>query len=165
MRKPTHKQQAFAEAYTKTGHGTNSAIMAGYAVNSAAITATKLLKKTNIRNEILRLKKQIYNKVEEKIVIDAAWVLDKSRDLHEYCVRDFEQMHDAQGKPMVDEASGEPLYRKLEHNVPGAAKSLELVGKHKAVKAFVDDEKGNLGAEIAAFFKGIQGTLGPPSER
>ncbi len=42
------RERGFVLAYARTGHGTNSAIAAGYAAHSAEVTASKLLRKSKI---------------------------------------------------------------------------------------------------------------------
>ena len=67
----------------------------------------------------------------QTVNIDAAWVLSQAVKLHNRCMQ-AEKVTMPNGDPMLDE-DGEPVY-KFEH--AGAAKSLEIVGKHISVRAF-----------------------------
>lgn len=51
----TPQQRAFVEHYANTGHGTNSAIAAGYAETSAHVAASRLLKRDKIRAALKEL--------------------------------------------------------------------------------------------------------------
>ena len=55
----TVKQNVFACKYAETGNGRQSAIYAGYSENGAEVTATRLLKKTNVTEEIDRQSKYL----------------------------------------------------------------------------------------------------------
>ena len=55
----TVKQNVFACKYAETGNGRQSAIYAGYSDNGAEVTATRLLKKTNVKEEIDRQTKYL----------------------------------------------------------------------------------------------------------
>lgn len=59
------KEKAFALAYVELKEGTNAAIKAGYAKNSAGVTASKLLKKAKVMVEVNRLT----NKLEERSIV------------------------------------------------------------------------------------------------
>lgn len=69
--KLNERQKKFCREYVKTGNGQQAAIKAGYAKHAARITASKLLTKDNVKNEIDRLSK----KREEKAIADAADVM------------------------------------------------------------------------------------------
>ena len=71
-KKLTIKEKAFCREYAKTGNGRESAIKAGYAPKSANVTASKLLTKTNIHNEITR----ITGRKERKAIMDAQEVME-----------------------------------------------------------------------------------------
>ena len=68
----TIKEKAFCREYTKTGNGREAAIKAGYAPKSANVTASKLLTKSNIHDEITR----IMDKKEKKAIMDAQEVME-----------------------------------------------------------------------------------------
>ena len=50
--KLTKKERIFADEYVKTTNGTQSAITAGYAENSASVTGSKMLRKPKVRQYI-----------------------------------------------------------------------------------------------------------------
>lgn len=50
--KLTKKERIFADEYVKTTNGTQSAIKAGYAENSASVTGSKMLRKPKVRQYI-----------------------------------------------------------------------------------------------------------------
>lgn len=72
LRKLTIKEKAFCREYVKTGNGREAAIKAGYAPKSANVTASKLLTKANIHNEISRL----VGAKEKKAIMDAQEVME-----------------------------------------------------------------------------------------
>lgn len=65
----------------------------------------------------------------EKIQIDAGWVLRQAVALHDHCVNE-PVLKDGEH---VTDKDGNPLYRV---NVAGAARALELIGKHVGVQAW-----------------------------
>ena len=67
----TIKEKAFCREYAKTGNGMQAAIKAGYAEHSSRVTASKLLTKPNIKEEIGRL----MEKKEEKAIADGVDVM------------------------------------------------------------------------------------------
>lgn len=68
----TIKEKAFCREYAKTGNGMQAAIKAGYAEHSSRVTASKLLTKPNIKEEIGRL----MQKKEEKAIMDGQEVME-----------------------------------------------------------------------------------------
>ena len=50
--KLTKKERIFADEYVKTTNGTQSAITAGYSEKTASVTASKMLRKTKVRQYI-----------------------------------------------------------------------------------------------------------------
>ncbi len=76
-KKLTPKQKVFCDEYIKTLNGTQAAIKAGYAKDSARITASKILTKDNIQNYInQRLKKK-----DDKRIASQDEVLEKITDI------------------------------------------------------------------------------------
>jgi phage terminase small subunit len=69
----TEKQRLFCLYYIKSFNGTMSAIKAGYAADSAHVTASQLLRNPKVAAEIRRLKGQ----VQEELFIDAMDVLER----------------------------------------------------------------------------------------
>jgi len=104
----TQKHQRFCEEYIIDLNATQAAIRAGYSEDTAYSQGGRLLKDVEIKAEIERMKALR----SEATQIDAAWVLRKSAELHQLAI---DKVH-----------------------IPGAAKALELVGKHVGVQAFKD---------------------------
>jgi phage terminase small subunit len=77
---------------------------------------------------------ELLSRVAEVAVVDAAYVLKQAVKLHERCMQEIEPWLDRRGAQVRDE-QGNPLYV---FNAAGAAKALELVGKHVSVQAFKD---------------------------
>ena len=72
--KLTIKEKAFCREYAKTGNGIQSVLKAGYknTSGSAGVTATRLLKKSNIQAEIAR----IQDKCESKAIMSGQQVME-----------------------------------------------------------------------------------------
>lgn len=64
--------------------------------------------------------------------IDAQWVLNQAVTLHRRCMQDVVPLMDRKGNQIYDD-EGNALFA---FNAAGAAKALELVGKHVGVGAF-----------------------------
>lgn len=125
MGKLTAKQEAFCLEYLKDLNATQAAIRAGYTENSARVTACKMLTNANIESRIAELMEERVNKTK----IDAAWVLQSAKEVFDRCM---------QHEPVI--VNGEPTGQyKFEHS--GANKSLEIIGKHIDVQAFLEKSK------------------------
>jgi len=61
------KQQRFCEEYVVDSNGTQAAIRAGYAANSAVVTASRLLTKANVRERVDQLFAEQRERVEISI--------------------------------------------------------------------------------------------------
>lgn len=81
----------------------------------------------------------------EKTGIDAEYVLLQAVKLHERCMQEIKPKTFRNGDPILDD-NGDPVY---EFNAAGAAKALELVGKHVEVQAFKEriEHSGNIEIE------------------
>lgn len=66
------REKKFCREYIKSGNGQQSAIKAGYAPKNARITASKLLTRANVKQEIARLSE----KREKKAIMDANEVME-----------------------------------------------------------------------------------------
>jgi len=100
--KLTIKQERFCREYVKTGHGTNSAKLAGYSEKTAFVQSTENLRKPNIIKEIERLLKPEIKAVQ----ITQEFILQKLRE-------------------NAEKASSDEFY-----NASGVNKAIELLGKH-----------------------------------
>lgn len=73
------KQQAFANAYLKSGNITQAAIAAGYSEKTAHSQGSRLLKNVKVRTEIERRQAKIVAKVD----ISQEWVLKQYKEIAE----------------------------------------------------------------------------------
>lgn len=132
----TPQQQAFVREYVKDFNGSRAARDAGYSKKSAGNTANGLLKNPKVQAAI----KEVISARNERIEIDAAYVLKQAVKLHERCMQEIKPklVWDRDEKAWIHETDdeGHALYV---FNATGAAKALELVGKHVDVKAFEPD--------------------------
>lgn len=124
----TPKQERFVSEYLIDLNATQAAIRAGYAAGSADVQGARLLGNASVRDAIDLAKMQR----SEEVKIDAAYVLRQAVKLHERCMQEIIPFTDRKGDHIHDE-QGHPLYV---FNTTGAAKALELVGKHVTVNAF-----------------------------
>lgn len=137
----TPQQQAFVREYMVDFNGTQAAMRAGYAKKSAGVSASKLLRQATIQAAI---REQVKHR-NERLEIDAAYVLRQAVKLHERCMQEIKPklVWDREEKEWVhdtdEEGNGIYLF-----NAAGAAKALELIGKHVDVKAFEPDANVNV---------------------
>jgi len=129
MGKLSHKQEMFCREYLLDLNATQAAIRAGYSKNTAYSIGHENLKKPEISDRISEL---LVNRI-ERTETDADYVLIQARELHERCMQEISPVI-VNGKPLVDE-QGRAVFR---FDSAGAARSLELIGKHVAVQAFKD---------------------------
>lgn len=125
------KQKMFCKEYLIDLNGTQAAIRAGYSEKTAKEIASNLLTKINIQEYLTKLKLER----EQKLEINAQWVLNQAIKVHNRCMEEKELLTEFDGKervPLKNE-NGDYLY-KFDSN--GALKSLDLIGKHINIKAF-----------------------------
>lgn len=127
-RKLTPRQQRFVQEYLIDLNATQAAIRAGYSAKTAMEQGYQLLQNPSVSTAVAEAKA----KRAEEVGIDAAYVLRQAVKLHERCMQEVSPIIDRKGQQVTDEA-GNPLF---EFNATGAAKALELVGKHVDVGAF-----------------------------
>jgi len=125
----SEKHQTFCREYLVDLIGTQAAIRAGYAPDSANVTASKLLTNTNIRAYIQALMKER----SENTLVDAVFVVENLKEVAARCM---------QAKPVMifnpiekkmeqkQDAAGNGVW---EFDSNGANKALELMGKHVAM--------------------------------
>lgn len=120
-KKLTAKQEMFVQEYLIDLNATQAAIRAGYSEKTAKDIGCQNLAKVYIADAIAKAKAERMKKVK----IDAGYVLRQSVKLHERCMG---------GLPMMNEGGEQVGNYVFEHT--GAAKALDLIGKHVDIKAF-----------------------------
>lgn len=139
----TEKQEAFCREYMKDLNATQAAIRAGYSEKTSYSIGQENLSKPEIQNRLSELK----SARNERLQIDADWVLQQAVKVHQRCMQ-AEPVTDRDGNPvMVEDADGNLVAAyKFEH--AGANKALELIGKHVSVGAFKENLQVNLTADV-----------------
>ena len=137
------REQKFCEAYLQTGKKEESAIQAGYSPKSAAVAASRLLKKDNVLAYIRALQAR----AREELHIDDNWAVLRAIEVYNRCM---------QAKPVMEwsykehkmVATGEYCF-----DSKGALEALKLIKsllglgeaddeKVKVAITFVDDLTG-----------------------
>lgn len=152
------KELKFCSEYAIDENGSRSAIAAGYAPNSAAVTASRLLKKANVREEIDRLTAKTLGKLE----ITREYVLKNIMEVGEKCLQRFPVMV-GQGKDrvqateeVIDPVTGEEVLANVwQFDAGNVLKAQELLGKH--LKLFTDkvEATGENGGPLQVIVKRI----------
>ena len=129
--KLTPKQQRFVEEYLIDLNLTKAAVRAGYSEKTARQIGSENLSKPAIQEAIAEAKRDR----SEATKIDAEYVLQGAVELFERCMQHVRPAKNPKtGKPLFDD-DGNALYV---FNPSGAARALELVGKHVDIGAFKD---------------------------
>lgn len=123
--KLTNKQEMFCAEYLIDLNATQAAIRAGYSEKTAKDIGCENLAKPNIQAKLAVLMKER----SEKTKIDAAWVLTQAAKVHQMCM---------QAEPVF--VGGEPT-GEYKFDSSGANKSLEIIGKHVDVQAFLTKQE------------------------
>lgn len=143
----TPKQQRFVEEYLIDLNGKQAAIRAGYSAKTAEMQASRLLSYAKVSQAVSEAKMAR----SEETGIDQAYVLRQAVKLHERCMQEVSPIIDRKGQQVTDGA-GNPLF---EFNAAGAAKALELVGKHVTIGAFKENGATvnvNIAPSLAHFY-------------
>lgn len=139
-KKLTAKEEKFCFEYIIDHNGTKAAIRAGYSEKSAAVTASKLLKKANVAARVRELQEQ-YNK--ERCFDEKARVLADAWNLYEIATA---------AKPVMEWDGAKHAYVESgEYAIDGrtAAKALEIVMKLEGMGTENTNHKfGDGGIEI-----------------
>lgn len=137
------KQQRFVEEYLIDLNATAAYRRAGYVAtgNSAEVNAARLLRNAQVAAAVAAAKELRSDEAK----IDAAYVLRQAVKLHERCMQEVVPVIDRKGEHVQDD-EGHPLYA---FNATGAAKALDLVGKHVDVQAFKERMDVNVTGELA----------------
>lgn len=137
------KHEVFCKEYLIDLNGNQAAIRAGYAPDSARITASKLLTDANILARI----KELMDERSKITLVDATFVVESLKELFARCMQKKPVMHyDPSEKAIVqkkhvNEETGEEVGI-WEFDSTGANRALELLGKHLAM--FTDKTNQNL---------------------
>lgn len=136
-KKLTAKQEMFVQEYLVDLNATQAAIRAGYSAKTANVIGPENLSKPCIAELIVKAKAERM----EKVKIDAAYVLRQAVKLHERCMQE---------EPVKIDGVKTGEY-KFEH--AGAAKGLEIIGKHIDVKSFDNSVNVNLKGDLASMIE------------
>jgi phage terminase small subunit len=151
----TDRQNAFIVEYLKDLNGTQAAIRAGYAEDSANNEASRLLTNEYIREAI---KSKLIER-EEKSLVSVDYVINGLKECAERCMQ-RKPVLTRDGKVLIQvEEDGEGVW---EFNSVGATRSFELLGKY--LKLFTDklEHTGKDGAPLVDTIKVIWGE--PPKK-
>lgn len=133
MSKLTPKQEMFCREYVVDLNASQAAVRVGYSEKTANRQGHRLLTNADIQARVAELQAEAF----ERADIDAAYVLRQAKKLHERCMQEIEPVMVGSGKDrtqLVDE-EGRPVFQ---FNAAGAAKGLEILGKHRDVQAFLE---------------------------
>lgn len=136
----TPKQERFVSEYLLDLNATQAAIRAGYSERTANEQGARLLAKVSVAAAIAEAQAAR----SERTKIDADYVLRQAVKLHERCMQEVVPLTDRKGRQIRDD-DGNPLFV---FNAAGAAKALELVGKHVDVQAFREQIEHSGGMSI-----------------
>lgn len=136
-KKLTAKQEMFVQEYLVDLNATQAAIRAGYSEKTATAMGWENLSKPYIMDAIAKAKAERMAEVK----IDAAYVLRQAVKLHERCMQE---------EPVKVDGVKTGEY-KFEH--AGAAKGLEIIGKHIDVKSFDNSVDVNLKGDLATLIE------------
>ena len=119
------KHQLFADGIIEHGHITRAAKDAGYSVHSAHVTGSRLMNHPKIKAYFA----QINAISTAKSGITHEYVLDTLKEMVERCMQKAKVL-DKKGVQIYIEAADGKLVPAYTFNSAGAAKGLELLGKH-----------------------------------
>ena len=111
----TARQARFVEEYLLDGNGTQAAIRAGYSVRSAKQHGSRVLLTPQVQMALAERRAVVSARCE----LDAAWVLDRLREVTERCL---------QAVPVRDRLGQET--GEWRFDAGGATRALALLGKH-----------------------------------
>lgn len=133
----TDKQEMFCREYIIDFNATQAAIRAGYSSTSARQVGFDNMTKHDIQSRI----KELIEERNSRVQVDADYVLKQAVKLHERCMQEV-RPKTIRGEQVKDEEGNNVFV----FDSMGAAKSLELIGKHVSVKAWED--KINLSGDV-----------------
>ncbi len=133
-KKLTDKQEMFCREYLVDLNAKGAAERAGYSAKTAHSIGHENLSKPEIAARIIELKTER----SEKLSIDAEYVLTQAVKLHRRCMQE-EAVTDRDGNELGE--------FKFEHS--GAAKALEIIGKHVDIQAFLDKQEVEVSGNVS----------------
>ncbi len=139
--KLTPKQERFVEEYLVDLNGTQAAIRAGYSVNAAHVTGSRLLTNAKVAAAISAAKRER----SEATKIDAEYVLQKLHQIVERCMQEVKPALHAKTRLPMKDKNGNAIFT---FNAAGANQALALLGKHVEIRAFEDRVHHDLDKEI-----------------
>lgn len=119
------KYQLFVDGYLEHGNATKAAKDAGYAERSAHVAGSRLVRNIKIKAYL----KQINEISTARSGVTHAYVIDNLREMVERCMQHAKVL-DKRGQQVYIEAADGKLVPAYTFNSAGAAKGLELLGKH-----------------------------------
>lgn len=121
MSKLNIRHSKFVKEYLVDLNGKQAAIRAGYAKNSAEVTASQLLRNPKVQEAL----QKAIQKQEERTEITSDWILKSLKEVAERCM---------QAVPVMEKIDGEWVPTgEYKFDSSGANRSLELLGKHLAL--------------------------------
>jgi phage terminase small subunit len=163
----TPKQQAFIEEYLKDPNATQAALRAGYSSRTAYRSGADNLRKPQIRAAIARHREERC----ERVKVDADWVLHELITLAKANFLDYVDLESG-GKVKVDlsklsrdqaAAVSEVTFDELagggtrvKFKLVDKLRTLDLLGKHTDVRAFLERHSVEDGDDLAAALEQIE---------
>ena len=122
------RERDFVLAYVSSGgvNATRAAITAGYAKSGAHVQASRMLRRSKVKEAILALGREVCEEAKEKAVESATRVLEDAREIFEIAMR---------GVPIRDQRGRITGYKP---DLANANRALENIGKHIDVNAFIE---------------------------
>lgn len=144
--KLTAQQKLFCQEYIVDLNAKQAAIRAGYSPKCAQEQGSRLLSYDKVNEAISILQAERVKRTE----IDADWVLQQAKELHLRCMQDIAPVMVREGKEMV-QAIDEEGRKVFKFNAGGAAKALELVGKHINIQAFNEKQSMDVSGNVVVY--------------
>jgi len=148
------KYQLFADGMIEHGNGRKAAIDAGYAEKSASVAASRLKKNAKISAYLTEI-----NAISsEKSCVTQEYVLETLKEMVERCMQKARVLNKKGEQIWIETPSGDivPAYT---FNSAGAAKGLELLGKHLGTFEKGSDPDGNRPAFVGISINMGDGTV------